>query len=131
MVCDDLAVPEEPPSEPHDRTAAPAPRRVLESPDLAASATPGRATDLPLAQGAVASVLCGILGFGCLGIILGPVAIYLGYRARVRVEESSGTLRGSTMALVGMCLGAVAFVVTVAVIIALVAGASSGSARPH
>ena len=90
-----------------------------------------RATELPLAQGAVASVLCGVLGFGCLGLILGPVAIYLGYRARVRVDESSGTLGGSTMALVGMILGAVAFVATAVVIIALVAGASSGGARPH
>ena len=121
-VCHDLPMSDEPPSAPPEPAAAPSRRPDLESPHLGAG-QPRRAVELPFAQGAVASLVCGIIGFGCVGFVLGPVAIYLGHQARVRIRASSGQLRGSTMALVGMWLGGAAFVATLAVIVMLVVGA--------
>jgi len=84
-----------------------------------------------MAEGALAALLLGVVGLGCIGLVLGPVAIYVGHQARVRAHQSSGRLRGSTMALVGMWLGGLSFVISIAVIVVLVVAASSGGARPH
>jgi hypothetical protein len=66
---------------------------------------------------AIASLICGIVGIVCfvicLGVVLGPVAAILGFISRQRVASSGGTLGGGGLALAGLILGVVAFVVSV------------------
>lgn len=55
------------------------------------------------------ALLLGIASLGVLGLILGPIAIYLGYRAKREIEE--GISLGDGEATVGMVLGMAGFVV--------------------
>ena|SRR5829696_962022 len=64
-----------------------------------------RATS-PRAQQAL---VLGIASLGLLGLILGPLAIFIGYRAKREIEE--GAFEGDTEATVGMVLGTAGFVV--------------------
>ncbi len=59
-------------------------------------------------KGSVTSLVLGIVGMLCCGIILGPAAIYEGVKARRRIAASNGTLTGDGMALAGIILGSVA-----------------------
>jgi hypothetical protein len=64
---------------------------------------------------AVAALICGILAvvlwlcYAVPGLVLGPVAFFLGLSARRRIAVSGGTLSGGGFALAGMILGAVGF----------------------
>lgn len=66
---------------------------------------------------AIASLICGIVGIVCfvicLGVVLGPVAAIMGFISRQRIASSGGTLGGGGLALAGLILGVVAFVVSV------------------
>jgi hypothetical protein len=55
----------------------------------------------------IASLVCGIVGFILLGVVLGAVALGLGYQARKNIKSSAGQLTGDGMALAGMILGAI------------------------
>jgi hypothetical protein len=55
--------------------------------------------------GAVAALVCGIVGVLCF--IPAIVAIVLGATARGRIDRSNGQLRGRGMATAGMVLGIV------------------------
>lgn len=59
------------------------------------------------AKGAVPSLVFGILAFVVwfLGIVFAPLAIVLGSRAKQRIAESGGTLRGEGLAKAGRVLG--------------------------
>ena len=59
---------------------------------------------------AIASLVCGIVGFCICGVILGPIAIFLGLQARKEIPASRGALTGDGMALAGIILGAVSLV---------------------
>jgi hypothetical protein len=58
-------------------------------------------------KGATTSLVLGIVGFFCCGIILGPAAIYEGVKARRKIARSGGALSGDGMALAGIILGIV------------------------
>jgi hypothetical protein len=79
---------------------------------------------------AIASLIIGILALvcsvGCLGVVLGPTAAIMGYISRQRISSSGGVVGGGTLALVGLILGIVGFVVSLLVLIAII---SSGG-RP-
>ena len=58
----------------------------------------------------IVSVVCFLL---CLGIVAGPVAAIMGFVSRQRIASSGGMLGGGGMALAGLILGVVGFVVSV------------------
>jgi uncharacterized protein DUF4190 len=66
---------------------------------------------------AIAALICGIVGlvcfFLCLGVILGPTAAILGFVSRQRIASSGGMLGGGGLAMAGLILGIVAFVISV------------------
>jgi hypothetical protein len=66
---------------------------------------------------AIASLIVGIVGvvcfFICLGVILGPTAAIMGFVSRQRIASSGGMLGGGGMAMAGLILGVVGFVVSV------------------
>ena len=67
---------------------------------------------------AIASLICGSVGivcfFICLGVVLGPAAAIMGFISRQRIAASGGTLGGGGVALAGLIIGIVAFIVSVA-----------------
>jgi hypothetical protein len=69
----------------------------------------------PSAPGAVASMVCGIIGVvvGCTGLILGIVAIYQARKAREIIALNPGRYDGAGMATAGFVLGIIAIVVGV------------------
>jgi Domain of unknown function (DUF4190) len=60
---------------------------------------------------AIASLVCGIVGFIILGVVLGVVAIVLGVRARRVIAASAGALKGAGLAMAGIVLGVVDIIV--------------------
>src|SRR5712692_2467937 len=63
---------------------------------------------------AIGSLICGIVGIVCLGIVLGPAAAIMGFISRQRIVSSGGTLGGGGLAIAGLILGVVAFFGSVA-----------------
>ena len=67
---------------------------------------------------AIASLVIGIISIacsiGCLGIILGPTAAIMGFISRQRINSSGGALGGGALATIGLVLGIVGFVASVA-----------------
>ncbi len=63
---------------------------------------PGPQTNHPRA---IASLVCGIIGIVVLPMILGIVAIILGYRARNEIRAQPEKYKGDGMALSGLVLG--------------------------
>lgn len=65
---------------------------------------------------AIASLIIGIVSlvcsFMCLGVVLGPTAAIMGFISRQRVSTSGGAIGGGTMALIGLILGVVGFVLS-------------------
>ncbi len=66
---------------------------------------------------AIGAVVVGILSLVCswpfcLGILLGPAAGIMGFISRQRVASSGGTLGGGGLALAGLILGVIGFVVS-------------------
>ncbi|HYM96035.1 MAG TPA: DUF4190 domain-containing protein, partial [Candidatus Sulfotelmatobacter sp.] len=51
--------------------------------------------------------------FLCLGIILGPAAVIMGFISRQRIAASGGTLGGGTLALIGLILGIIGFLASI------------------
>lgn len=77
----------------------------------------------PAAEGALASLLCGIVGIAFCGIFTGIPAVVLAKQARASIAEDPTQYSGGGMAIVGMVLGWIAilrdvvlFVVTLAVV---------------
>ena len=65
----------------------------------------------------IASLVVGILSIVCawpfcLGILLGPAAAIMGFISRQRVASSGGTLGGGGLALAGLILGVIGFVIS-------------------
>jgi Domain of unknown function (DUF4190) len=67
---------------------------------------------------AIAALIVGILSlvcsFICLGFVLGPAAAIMGFISRQRIATSGGALGGGTMAIIGVVLGVIGFVASVA-----------------
>jgi len=87
---------------------------------------------LPVEQagGAIASLVCAIIGYFFLGIVLGPIAIALATGARRRIRENP-ELGGNGIAIAGLVIGIVDTVlwgifvlwIIIIIIIAATAGA--------
>ena len=80
---------------------------------------------------AIASLVIGIVSmacfFACLGIVLGPTAAIMGFISRQRVATSGGMIGGGTMALIGLILGVLGFVVSVIWFFVIASGTFSHS----
>ena len=67
---------------------------------------------------AIAALVVGILALVgsivWLGLLLGPVAAFMGSRARKRITSSGGKLGGGGIASTGLTLGVVAFFASLA-----------------
>jgi hypothetical protein len=65
---------------------------------------------------AIGSLIVGILGLVCsvvcLGVLLGPVAAIMGFMSRQRITASGGALSGGGLAIAGLVLGILAFVIS-------------------
>jgi len=59
----------------------------------------------PVATGATASLVCGILAFTPAWLLSGIPAVILGHRARKAIRTQPDVLRGSSRALAGIILG--------------------------
>jgi type II secretory pathway pseudopilin PulG len=80
-----------------------------------------QATVLPQSSGmAIASLVCGILGFVTFGLGSIP-AIITGHMARSRINKSAGALGGNGFALAGLILGYLCLVLTFVAILASLA----------
>ncbi len=77
---------------------------------------------------AIASLVCGILGFICfLGAVLGGVAIILGIGARRKIKESGGAETGDGLALAGIIIGSVFVVLQIGLFALAVVGSGNSS----
>ena len=85
---------------------------------------------------AIASLVLGILSvvcsIGCLGVVLGPTAAIMGFISRQRISSSGGTLGGGVLAVIGLGLGILGFIISVGVFFAFISGAinSATSSSP-
>jgi amino acid transporter len=71
---------------------------------------------------AIWSLVLGILGLMCFWIITGIPAVICGHKARRRIKESGGALRGSGLALGGLITGYVSiltFLLAIPVVLAI------------
>jgi Domain of unknown function (DUF4190) len=72
---------------------------------------------------AVAAMVCGIcavvlwLCYAVPGLVLGPIAFFMGLSARRRIAASGGALTGSGFALTGIITGAIGFVLAIVYIL--------------
>ena len=57
------------------------------------------------APGAKASMICGIIGLFCFGIVLGPIALIMGLGAKSKIKQSPEKYTGDGMATAGIVLG--------------------------
>jgi len=71
---------------------------------------------------AVASLIVGIISLLCCGFILGPAAAIMGFISRNRIAASGGAIGGGGMAMAGLILGIVGFVLWI--IFAIVYGSA-------
>ena len=80
---------------------------------------------------AIASLVIGIVSIACFvacfGIVLGPIAAILGFISRQRIATSGGMIRGGTMAVIGLVLGVLGFVVSVIWFFVIASGAFNNS----
>ncbi|MEI2825703.1 MAG: DUF4190 domain-containing protein [Dermatophilaceae bacterium] len=72
---------------------------------------------------ALVSLICGIAGFLCFGIVLGPIAIITGRKAQAEIAASGGRQSGEGMAKAGVILGIVALVLWVIGLVLRLSGA--------
>lgn len=82
--------------------------------------TPGGAdTDSPLRAStpplAIISLVVAIAGFVVCGVVLSPLAVYLGYRARSRIDATGSSGRG--LATAAIVVGIVGFLLNLAVLV--------------
>lgn len=79
----------------------------------------GADTDNPLRSStpplAIISLVVAIAGFVVCGVLLSPLAVYLGYRARSRIDATGASGRG--LATAAIVVGIVGFVLNLAVLV--------------
>jgi hypothetical protein len=86
---------------------------------------------------AIGSLSVGVLSLvgavGCLGVLLGPAAAFMGFIARQRVTASGGAVAGGVMAIASGILGIIGFVLSVAwffIVISFIVTSSSSTSTP-
>ncbi len=82
-----------------------------------------------LNKGARRAFIYGILGFVCLGFILGPIAIMEARQAEREIRSSRGYQSGSEMATAGLILGIVSTALWVVSLVHLWLARSTGPFR--
>ena len=81
--------------------AAPPPPPGFDYGEGAPAVTAGKATG---------ALVCGIVGLLLCGVVLGPVAIYLGMQAKREIRSSDGRLKGEGLATAGIVMGIIALI---------------------
>ncbi|HEY6532225.1 MAG TPA: DUF4190 domain-containing protein [Acidimicrobiales bacterium] len=66
----------------------------------------------------ILSLVCGFVGL--FGVVLGPIAIWLGVSARRKIERSNGARTGEGLAIAAVVLGAIGLAVSVLYILLLI-----------
>ena len=66
---------------------------------------------------AIASLIVGILSLLCCGVILGPAAAIMGFISRNRITQSGGAIGGGGLAMAGLILGVVGFLLWIVIVI--------------
>ena len=66
---------------------------------------------------AIASLITGIVSLLCCGVILGPAAAIMGFISRNRITQSGGAIGGGGMAMAGLILGVVGFLLWIVIVI--------------
>lgn len=83
---------------------------------------------------AIASLVIGLLSLPCslfcLGLVLGPTAAIMGFISRQRVATSGGMVGGGGLALAGLILGIVGFVLSVAAVFFWIFSVNSNTGTP-
>lgn len=69
---------------------------------------------------AIGSLVCAVIGLACAGVILEPLAIILGFRARRKIAASQGALKGENLAMAGIVVGFVGLALAIIGIVLLV-----------
>lgn len=64
--------------------------------------------------------MCAVIGLACAGVILEPVAIVLGIRARKKIAASQGTLKGENLAMIGIITGIIGMILAIISIVTLI-----------
>ena len=75
----------------------------------------------PTDSQATVALILGILSICCVGIILGPIAYFLGTGALNRINASGGTVGGASIAQAGRVLGIIGAVLSFLAIIVWIA----------
>lgn len=65
---------------------------------------------------AIASLVCGIVGFIILGIILGTLALIFGLVALNQISKSGGAQKGRGMAIAGVVLGPIDVIAAIVIV---------------
>lgn len=68
---------------------------------------------------AIASLVCSIVSLFVIGIILGPIAIFLGVRAKNEISKRPNEVTGECMATSGIVIGCIGTILSIVVIILL------------
>jgi hypothetical protein len=80
---------------------------------------------------AIASLIVGIISIvcspACLGVLAGPAAAIMGFISRQRIASSGGTVGGGGMALAGLILGVIGFLLSAGAVLFWIYGFSHGS----
>jgi hypothetical protein len=89
----------------------------------------GEAPARPVTDGvAIAAFVTGILSLlcslVCLGVLLGPAAAIMGFTSRRRLASGAGGRTGGGLALTGLLLGILGFLVSVTWLVLLLTDAS-------
>jgi len=71
---------------------------------------------------AAVALVVGIVSIFMFGIILGPIAIFMGVRARNDIDASNGQMTGRGQATAAIVLGVAAAVVWAVIVISAIAG---------
>jgi hypothetical protein len=67
---------------------------------------------------AIASLVCGIVGFVFLTILLGPLALIFGFVSRKQIARSGGAQKGRGLSTAGIILGFILIALMVVLIVA-------------
>jgi hypothetical protein len=75
---------------------------------------------------AIVSLVCGIVSLVCcfavFGVVLGPTATVMGFISRRAIAASDGALRGGWLADLGLVLGVLGFVASLAALLLYLRG---------
>jgi len=112
------------------------PKTPLEELASAAAPRPGRRAPagyrahapMRTAPGAVASLVCGILGLLCFGFLFGPIAIILATQARGAVRRGRGIYSGDGLAIAGLVLGIIGTALHAVWLVFFLMGLAAGAA---